>query len=68
MTPVPVDRLERPVDVVTDHVLGHEDADIMLVEYGSYDCPHSAGPPMSRLPKLVPCSVSACDTCAATGW
>lgn len=32
--------LDRPVDDAQDHVLGPPDADITLVEYGSYDCPH----------------------------
>lgn len=33
-------RLDRPVDEATDHVLGPAEAEITLVEYGSYDCPH----------------------------
>ncbi len=33
-------RLDRPVDPSRDHVLGPPDAEITLVEYGSYDCPH----------------------------
>lgn len=33
-------RLARPVDPSRDHVLGPRDADITLVEYGSYACPH----------------------------
>jgi NhaA family Na+:H+ antiporter len=33
-------RLNRPVDHETDHVLGPSDAEITLVEYGSYACPH----------------------------
>jgi NhaA family Na+:H+ antiporter len=33
-------RLDRPVDLGRDHVLGRADAPITLVEYGSYDCPH----------------------------
>jgi NhaA family Na+:H+ antiporter len=33
-------RLDRPVDLGRDHVLGRIDAPITLVEYGSYDCPH----------------------------
>jgi len=32
--------LARPVDLDTDHVLGDENAEITLVEYGSYACPH----------------------------
>ena len=32
-------RLDRPVDGY-DHFLGPPDAEITLVEYGSYDCPH----------------------------
>ena len=34
------DRLERPVDPAFDHILGPADAEITLVEYGSYACPH----------------------------
>src|SRR5687768_1364535 len=34
------DRLERPVDPASDHILGPPDADITLVEYGSYACSH----------------------------
>ncbi|MGH8285508.1 MAG: thioredoxin domain-containing protein, partial [Steroidobacteraceae bacterium] len=33
-------RLDRPVDGGYDHVLGSDSADITLVEYGSYACPH----------------------------
>src|ERR1700741_2717415 len=33
-------RLDRPVDHETAHVLGPADAEISLVEYGSYACPH----------------------------
>lgn len=33
-------RLDRPVDPSYDHILGPEDAEITLVEYGSYACPH----------------------------
>jgi len=32
-------RLDRPVDVTHDHVLGTADAELTLVEYGSYACP-----------------------------
>ncbi len=34
------DRLDRPVDVEHDHALGPRDAQLTLVEYGSYACPH----------------------------
>ena len=37
---IPPGRLDRPVDHQTDHVLGPTDAEITLVEYGSYACPH----------------------------
>jgi NhaA family Na+:H+ antiporter len=40
MAIAPANRLDRPVDGARDHVLGPADADITLVEYGSYDCPH----------------------------
>jgi Na+:H+ antiporter, NhaA family len=44
MTPEsPPNRLDRPVDETYDHVLGPDDAEITLVEYGSY------GDPASRL-------------------
>ena len=32
-------RLDRPVDEVNDHILGSPNAEITLVEYGSYACP-----------------------------
>ncbi|HEY3620858.1 MAG TPA: hypothetical protein VGL12_00380 [Roseiarcus sp.] len=32
-------RLDRPVDYKSDHVLGPADAAITLAEYGSYACP-----------------------------
>jgi NhaA family Na+:H+ antiporter len=32
-------QLDRPVDVTRDHVLGNPDAELTLVEYGSYACP-----------------------------
>ena len=34
------DRLDRPVDTGFDHVLGPPGAEVTLVEYGSYACPH----------------------------
>jgi Na+:H+ antiporter, NhaA family len=33
-------RLDRPVDQARDHVLGSANAEITLVEYGSYACPY----------------------------
>lgn len=33
-------RLDRPVDEARDHILGPANAEITLVEYGSYACPH----------------------------
>ena len=32
--------LDRAVDVARDHVLGRADAEVTLLEYGSYACPH----------------------------
>ena len=34
------DRLDRPVDVQRDHILGNPSAPMTLVEYGSYTCTH----------------------------
>jgi len=34
------DRLDRPVDEATDHVIGPTNAELTLVEYGSYACPY----------------------------
>lgn len=33
-------RLDRPVDDAYDHILGSPRAELTLVEYGSYACPH----------------------------
>jgi Na+:H+ antiporter, NhaA family len=33
-------RLDRPVDMRRDHVLGDTEAELTLVEYGSYSCPY----------------------------
>jgi Na+:H+ antiporter, NhaA family len=33
-------RLDRPVDPARDRIVGSPQAEITLVEYGSYDCPH----------------------------
>lgn len=37
---IPSRRLAPPVDETRDHILGASDAQITLVEYGSYACPH----------------------------
>jgi Na+:H+ antiporter, NhaA family len=34
----PSNRLDRPIDEARDHILGRSDAEISLVEYGSYAC------------------------------
>ena len=36
-------RIDRPVSEDDDHTLGPSNADITLVEYGSYACPHCRG-------------------------
>ncbi|MDI7862842.1 Na+/H+ antiporter NhaA [Rhizobiaceae bacterium n13] len=36
----PPSKLDRPVDETFDHILGNPAAEITLVEYGSYICPH----------------------------
>jgi NhaA family Na+:H+ antiporter len=33
-------RLNRPVDTGHDHILGNPEAELTLVEYGSYSCPY----------------------------
>ena len=33
-------RLSRTIDPAQDHILGPDTADLTLVEYGSYACPH----------------------------
>jgi NhaA family Na+:H+ antiporter len=38
MTTVRSNRLDRPVDATRDHVLGSPEAEMTLVEYGSYVC------------------------------
>ena len=39
MGDVRITRLDRRVDAARDHILGPADAEITLVEYGSYTCP-----------------------------
>ena len=36
-------RLDRPVDPLRDHVLGEASAQIVLIEYGSFNCPYCQG-------------------------
>ena len=36
----PSNRLDRPADPARDHILGSGDAELTLVEYGSYACPY----------------------------
>src|SRR5690242_18422915 len=35
-----LEKLDPPIDLAHDHVLGPPDAELTLVEYGSYACPH----------------------------
>jgi NhaA family Na+:H+ antiporter len=46
-----LNRLDRPVDRRFDHVLGSDNADLTLVEYGSYACPYcrAANEELARL-------------------
>ena len=37
--PAGSNRLDRPVDVRTDHALGDSSAQLTLIEYGSFNCP-----------------------------
>src|SRR6185436_16873140 len=39
MADMRLDKLDPPVDLDHDHILGPPDAEITLVEYGSYSCP-----------------------------
>ena len=39
MTQARPTNLDRPVDIRRDHVLGNPDAELTLVEYGSYSLP-----------------------------
>jgi Na+:H+ antiporter, NhaA family len=38
MADMRLDKLDRPVNLDHDHVLGPPDAELTLVEYGSYSC------------------------------
>jgi len=40
MADMRLDKLDPPVDLDHDHVLGPPEAELTLVEYGSYACPH----------------------------
>jgi NhaA family Na+:H+ antiporter len=40
MTHARATKLDRPVDSKRDHILGTSDADMTLIEYGSYACPY----------------------------
>jgi Na+:H+ antiporter, NhaA family len=35
-----LEKLDRPIDLDHDHILGPRDAELTLLEYGSYACPH----------------------------
>lgn len=37
-------KLDPPVDIARDHILGNPEAEITLVEYGSYACPFDVWP------------------------
>lgn len=39
----PAGSTDRPADHATEHVLGPADAEITLIEYGSYACPQCRG-------------------------
>jgi protein-disulfide isomerase len=47
--------LDPAVDVSRDHILGPADAEMTLVEYGSYACPHchAVHEVVEGLPKLL---------------
>jgi Na+:H+ antiporter, NhaA family len=40
MADMRLEKLDPPIDLDHDHVLGPPDAELTLVEYGSYACPH----------------------------
>src|ERR1044071_282190 len=40
MVDMRLEKLDPPIDLDHDHVLGPPDAELTLVEYGSYACPH----------------------------
>ena len=73
MTHARAARLDRAVDERRDHILGNSNADMTLVEYGSYACPycHAAKALLAKNPSPTREEVAdalAGNLCRCTGY